>query len=314
MTALLVASAGGHLSELHGLAARLDLGADRVWVTTETAQTRSMLAGEQVRYVGPTPSRDVKAVARNAVRAREILAEVRPSLVVSTGSSIALSFLPLAAAAGTPCHYIESAARLAGPSATGRLLAGVPGVRLHTQSMRWAGRRWSYAGSVFDGFVAEPGARRPLRSVVVTVGSSRYGFRRLVDRVQAVVPSTVEVVWQTGTTAVNHRGVSAQPSIAWAELHARMAAADVVVSHAGVGSALDVLRAGRCPVLAPRRVARGEHVDDHQTELAEELGRRGLAVVADAWRITRDDLERAAAIDVRRTDLASVADRLRLDA
>jgi hypothetical protein len=52
---------------------------------------------------------------------------------VSTGSAIALSFLPVARLRGVPCHCIESAARSASPSQTGRLLRRVPGVRLYTQ-------------------------------------------------------------------------------------------------------------------------------------------------------------------------------------
>ncbi len=73
-----------------------------------------------------------------------------------------------------------------------------------------------------------------------------------------------------------------------------MREADVVVAHAGVGTALAALEVGKCPVLVPRRLAHGEHVDDHQTQIAGELSRRGLALTVDADALTLDHLLEAA--------------------
>ena len=64
----------------------------------------------------------------------------------------------------------------------------------------------------------------------------------------------------------------------------------MVVTHAGTGSALSALEAGRCPVLVPRRRGAGENVDDHQELLSAELARRGLAVDARADTLTLADL------------------------
>ncbi len=61
-------------------------------------------------------------------------------------------------------------------------------------------------------------------------------------------------------------------------------------SHAGTGSALAALDAGRFPILAIRDSARGEQVDDHQRELATELARRGLALPRDPDTITTNDI------------------------
>jgi UDP-N-acetylglucosamine transferase subunit ALG13 len=62
-------------------------------------------------------------------------------------------------------------------------------------------------------------------------------------------------------------------------------AADAVVTHAGVGSILCARRAGHLPVVVPRRRRYGEHVDDHQVELTQELDALG-AVVA-LWEMDR---------------------------
>ena len=56
--------------------------------------------------------------------------------------------------------------------------------------------------------------------------------------------------------------------------------ADVVVSHAGVGSIMCALRAGHTPIVFPRLKRHAETVDDHQAELAEALADRGNVIVA----------------------------------
>jgi UDP-N-acetylglucosamine--N-acetylmuramyl-(pentapeptide) pyrophosphoryl-undecaprenol N-acetylglucosamine transferase len=78
-----------------------------------------------------------------------------------------------------------------------------------------------------------------------------------------------------------------------------MRAADVVVAHAGIGSALAALEAGRCPVLVPRERAHREHVDDHQAQIAAALDARGLAIARSPAVLTREDLLRAAGRAVR---------------
>jgi UDP-N-acetylglucosamine transferase subunit ALG13 len=67
-----------------------------------------------------------------------------------------------------------------------------------------------------------------------------------------------------------------------------------------VGTALAAFEVGSCPLLVPRRFSLGEHVDDHQIQIAEELGRRGLCVTVDADALTLDNLLEAAGRRVRR--------------
>ena len=54
--------------------------------------------------------------------------------------------------------------------------------------------------------------------------------------------------------------------------------ADVVVTHAGVGSILTCLRLGRTPLVVPRQSRFGEHVDDHQVELTRALADDGKVI------------------------------------
>lgn len=298
MTTLLVASTGGHLKQLHHLHGRLSgvVGPFR-WATFDTPQSRSLLDGEAVDFVRFVGGRDPVNVTRNLAAARRILHTHQVDTVVSTGSAVALPFFGLARARGLSCHYIESSARGDGPSMTGRLIGRIPGVHLYTQYPGWAGGRWNYGGSVFDAFerAASSEPRDQLDKVVVTLGTYRgYGFPRLVRRLLEILPPETEVLWQTGDTDVAGLGISSHYAIPERELTDAMREADLVVSHAGVGTALAALEVGKCPLLVPRRSHLGEHVDDHQTQIASELHSRGLAVSIDANELSYDDLLTAA--------------------
>jgi UDP-N-acetylglucosamine transferase subunit ALG13 len=313
MTALLVANDGGHIMQLHTLRRRLDITDDLLWMTPRTAQTESLLAGERVRWTRPCPTRDVSALLRNTWEARGVFDEADMSIVVSTGAALALAVLPQARLRGIPCVYIESATRVSGPSVSGAVLARVPGIRTYSQSDALSSRRWRFLASPWDVYetgvsaaaTPTPGHRAPrVRSVVVSLGTSPYGFRRLVQRLTAILPPDVEVLWQTGATDVSGLGIDARAHVPSAELRAAIERADVVVSHAGTGAALAALEAGRCPILVPRRATRQEHVDDHQLQIALDFALRDLAIVRDVEHLKHDDLLLAASRTVvRKQDL-----------
>ncbi len=298
MTTLLVASNGGHLKQLHLLRNRLQgVSGPFRWVTFDTAQSRSLLEGEEVEFVPFIGGRDPRNVARNFPPARRILGAGDVEALVSTGSAIALPYFTTARLRRLPCFYIESAARIEGPSMTGRLISRLPGVNRFAQYETWAGGRWGFRGVVFDSFAAveSAGEPPPIRKVVVTLGTYKgVPYTRLVRRLLEVLPDEAEVLWQTGSTDVAAFGIEGQYAIPEKELSEAMREADVVVTHAGVGSALAAFEVGKCPLLAPRLQTHGEAVDDHQLQIAAQLSERGLAVAVEADDITLDDLRAAA--------------------
>jgi UDP-N-acetylglucosamine--N-acetylmuramyl-(pentapeptide) pyrophosphoryl-undecaprenol N-acetylglucosamine transferase len=223
-------------------------------------------------------------------------------VLITTGSQVALAYA--LAGLGRPAHFhfIESAARLTGPSMTGKLIRPIPRVRYYTQYPAAVTAGTEYGGSVFEGFSrqdSENPGEAPLRKVVVSLGTFRkFGFRRLVERLLTILPAEAEVLWQTGDTDITGLPIKGFREIPSADLVAAIKESDVVISHAGVGNALTVLQAGRVPVLVPRRAAFNEHVDDHQVEIADELASRDLALTVDASEISLDTLRAAASAKV----------------
>jgi UDP-N-acetylglucosamine--N-acetylmuramyl-(pentapeptide) pyrophosphoryl-undecaprenol N-acetylglucosamine transferase len=322
----MVASSGGHLEELWLLQSRLaSTRPHRAWVTWDSPHSRSLLAGEDCIFIDQAAPRDAVAAMRNARDARAILNRGEWSRIVSTGSVMSVPFFALARARGIPCHYIESAARVTGPSLSARMLEWVPGVHRYSQHQGWSDRRsWSYRGSVFDAYgpsMREPGpGRDEIQRVVVTLGSQTYGFRRLLEALLRVLPIGADILWQTGHTDTSGLGIDAVGFLPADDLLESMGKADLVVAHAGVGSALAAMQAGHAPLLVPRRSSRHEHVDDHQVQIARHLVNRGIASACDADQLnpaitavaaSRRVLPRVAPLVVLRPDPPSAVSFLR---
>jgi UDP-N-acetylglucosamine transferase subunit ALG13 len=87
-----------------------------------------------------------------------------------------------------------------------------------------------------------------------------------------------ELVVQHGHAPPPRRARESVTFMAFGDMLERFEAADVVITHAGVGSVLCATRAGHTPLVVPRLRRLGEHVDDHQVELAEALEQAGSVV------------------------------------
>ena len=299
MTTLAIASGGGHLKQLVELAPRLrGVDDDFTWVTWRSRQSESLLAGRNVIFVRPTRPRDAIGVSKNLDFAIRLLTRRDVSSVVTTGSQLVLPFLLVGRALNKPCHFIESAARSDGPSLSARISRYLPGMHLYSQYHAWANDRWRYVGSVFDGFEAIPlehiESSPAALNVVVTLGTlPRWHFRRLVEACVRVIPDGSRVLWQTGCTDVSGLPIEGRAEVAAHELEEATAAADVIISHAGVGSAVTALRSGKRPILVPREARYNEHVDDHQRQVATELAGRNLALLRTPDTLTAADLVEA---------------------
>jgi UDP-N-acetylglucosamine transferase subunit ALG13 len=114
--------------------------------------------------------------------------------------------------------------------------------------------------------------------IFVTLGTHEQPFERLLDLV-CMLPTDESMIVQHGHTPArtNARGE-------WIRFASQDACADyarrssVVVCHAGVGSIITALEARKLPVAVPRLRSLGEHVDDHQLEIASAFHERGLVV------------------------------------
>lgn len=123
--------------------------------------------------------------------------------------------------------------------------------------------------------------------IFVTVGT-QLAFDRMVEMVDrwAKLNPNVEVVAQVGpsTRVFNHLRCS--QFLSPSEATRLMSAAEVVVSHAGMGSILTALKHRRPIIIMARQATQGEHRNDHQLATARWLGNRsGISVADDETRL-----------------------------
>jgi UDP-N-acetylglucosamine transferase subunit ALG13 len=294
--ALLVCSTGGHLSELVRLESHIGENPDSLWVTFDTDQSRQLLAGRRVHYVPYIGPRDLRGTIAAGPAIHRLLKAEHFDVAISTGASIAASALPLAAAAGVPAVYVESVCRVRGPSTTGRLLQPVPGVALRTQHENWASKRWQLCDSILTDVHSEvvPAPHDPER-LFVTLGTIQgYRFDSAIDAILSSGYANENTVWQLGYTSRS----DSLPGRVYEYMSPKdfteaARSADVVVSHAGVGTLLELFGMGVYPVLAVRRVERHEHVDDHQTEIAELVNGSDLGIAVEGPALTPGVIELA---------------------
>lgn len=117
--ALLVATPGGHLSQLKLISPCFD-GFDRRWVSLDHASV-DVGVDPLVLAHGPT-TRSVSNLLRNMVVAWRELRANRPDIIVSTGAGLAVPFFVLGRLFGARTMFLEVYDRIDSRTVTGRLV------------------------------------------------------------------------------------------------------------------------------------------------------------------------------------------------
>ena len=114
--------------------------------------------------------------------------------------------------------------------------------------------------------------------IFVTVGTS-VPFDRLMAAL--AVLEDEELVVQTGNSTNVPAAARAVRFMPYDEVVAMVGRARAVIGHAGVGTVLTCLAAGKVPYVMPRLAAFREAVDDHQVVFARRLADAGLVRLVD---------------------------------
>jgi beta-1,4-N-acetylglucosaminyltransferase len=124
---------------------------ERVWVTFDKSDARSLLKDERVIHAhGPT-NRNIPNLLRNLRLAARLLRRERPSAILTTGAGVAVPFAWIGWARRIPTVYVESLTRIDGLSLSGRMIRPIAR-RLYAQwpELADASRgRIRFAGNLF---------------------------------------------------------------------------------------------------------------------------------------------------------------------
>lgn len=113
--------------------------------------------------------------------------------------------------------------------------------------------------------------------IFVTVGTHEQPFNRLIKKVDELVADgtiTEPVVMQTGFSTYVPKHCEWHKMLSYDEMKRYIDEARIVITHGGPASFIEVLQAGKIPVVVPRLAEFGEHVNDHQEEFAQVVNKR----------------------------------------
>ena len=119
--------------------------------------------------------------------------------------------------------------------------------------------------------------------ILVTVGTEKFPFDRLMVWIEELIKeghinSQEEVIIQYGSCTYIPQEGKTYSLLPEADFNQLLSEANLIIAHCGEGT-IDTLATKNTPfILVPRSHEFGEHVDDHQVELAQALEQQGLSV------------------------------------
>jgi UDP-N-acetylglucosamine transferase subunit ALG13 len=282
----LACSGGGHLRQLL-LLAEFYQGLDHYFVTQRTPLGESASKDHRIHFVEDVALGLLKKSPRawrawfvNLFQSIRILWRERPDVILSSGAGTALNTILLGRLFGARTIFLETFAHTQTPSLTGRIAARF--VQAHL--VQWEALLTHFPKAALASPLVETGAileRKPSADqVLVTVGT--HGpFDRLVREVERLVDQgrmTGPVVAQVGPGGYHPKNMRAFEACGQDEMSRLLDESWLLITHAGTGSILSGLKAG-CKVIAlARSAAHGEHYDDHQLEILNEMRSRGAVL------------------------------------
>ena len=119
----------------------------------------------------------------------------------------------------------------------------------------------------------------------ITLGNSKFQFFRLLEFAEVNSSSLARpIVAQTGNTEYQSSKINCVQFLPMDEFQNNVRNARFLICHAGAGAVINAIKVGQIPLIMPRRAKFGEHIDDHQVELADVFEKSGAAIRIDGRR------------------------------
>ena len=138
--------------------------------------------------------------------------------------------------------------------------------------------------------------------IYVALGTQDKEFKRLIDIVKNFLEETnseEEIIIQYGNTKYDYSFFDNFPNVKYFDFISPdvfdkyMIEADVVVTHAGVGTIINGLKKNKKLIVVPRLKKYKEHVNDHQLQITENFAKEGYIIELKDDEKLQDALEKA---------------------
>lgn len=117
--------------------------------------------------------------------------------------------------------------------------------------------------------------------ILVVLGTQDKPFTRLLEALDVQKKAGLiqdEIIVQAGCTKLATDSMKLFDLLPIDEFDMMINDADVIITHAGVGSILSALKKGKKVIACARLAQYGEHTNDHQLQIQEEFARQGYLI------------------------------------
>lgn len=114
--------------------------------------------------------------------------------------------------------------------------------------------------------------------ILVLLGTQNNSFIRLLEGIQENINKgiiTDSVIVQSGFTKFESKDMKIFSMMDKNEFSKLQDEADLIITHAGVGSIISSLEKGKKVIVVPRLKRYNEHVNDHQIQIAKKFKQQG---------------------------------------
>ena len=117
--------------------------------------------------------------------------------------------------------------------------------------------------------------------IFVTVGTQKFQFDRLICTVDNCIKlGTIErdVFAQIGNSEYIPQNFEYARYLSTEQYNMYLEKCDIIISHSGVATIVKGIRSGKKVIVVPRLKKYGEHVDDHQKQIADTFEKMNFIV------------------------------------
>jgi len=120
--------------------------------------------------------------------------------------------------------------------------------------------------------------------IFVTLGTQKFQMNRLLKLVDELLHEgklTKQVIAQIGQSDYVPKHFTYHRFLDKYDFDRYIFQAEVVITQGGVGAVMTAMKYKKPTIIVPRLAKYGEHVDDHQQEIAHAFAKKGYAICCD---------------------------------
>lgn len=262
-------SSGGHLNQIKELDGKLKCES-YFFVTSKDKFSESILKNKK-KYFITDPKRNIIKLIINKLQTIKILMIEKPDIIISTGSGTAFWMCFLGRILGKKVLFIESIARVTKPSLFGKIVNKFANTTIYQwKPLGKYYKKGIYGGIIFDISFSPKSLKN--KNIFLTVGSSDYKFNRLIEWADDLAKTkNYEIFGQIGTSSYIPQHFKYKEFLSTEEMKKQLKKCSIVLTHGGSGSIFNSIHEKKLVIVIPRLKKCGEHVDNHQLELANRI-------------------------------------------